>query len=198
MTLRLISRLFATSLSLVLGSSVSAATITRTIHFNASDFYDIGGAGPAPIDPVHGRVTVTFDPAAGPVSDVTSGITLNGINLSVGSPLAFTTQFDAVSGAYDAVFLGGSQNGATSTGAGTADFVLGLLELSTAAPRIAELFYTVTGKAPDTYFARKVQGRVRPGEPCPVPEPATWTMMILGLSLLGAAARSRRSQAAAV
>jgi hypothetical protein len=57
----------------------SAATVTQTIAFSATDFFAFG-AYPVPVDPVSGSITVTYDPSI-EVQFVTTGVTLNGINI---------------------------------------------------------------------------------------------------------------------
>ena len=57
----------------------SAATITQSIVFSATNFFAYG-AYPVPVDPVTGSITVTYDPSI-EVQFVTAGVTLNGINI---------------------------------------------------------------------------------------------------------------------
>ena len=57
----------------------SAATITQTIAFSATNFFAFG-AYPVPVDPVSGSLTVTYDPSV-QVQYVSSGVTLHGINI---------------------------------------------------------------------------------------------------------------------
>jgi len=57
----------------------SAATVTQTIHFSATDFIAYG-AYAVPVEPVSGSFTLTYDPSV-EVQYVSSGVTLNSINI---------------------------------------------------------------------------------------------------------------------
>lgn len=70
-------------LTLAMAPLASAATVTDLVTFSASGF----SAG-APVDPVVGSFTITFDPAVS-VTDA-STITLNSLNIALGSTLVFT------------------------------------------------------------------------------------------------------------
>ena len=196
MSSRLALTAIAVSALTLFATGVSASPITKTINFSASNFYDVLGNSPTPFDPVVGSVTLTFDPAAPPVSNVTTGITLNSLNMPLDSPIAFSTNFDAISGVNDILFIGGLHGGANGALAGEYDFLLSLLELSTAAPRVGDLYYKVANKLPDIFFSRKQQVTIVSGKTTsPCPEPATWTTMILGFGMLGAITRRRRAVA---
>ena len=93
----------ATAAALLLGSAglAKAALITQTYNITASGF----GAG-APVDPVTGSFTVTFDNASDILADTTSGITVNSLNIAVGSAVGFN-----YSTAGDILDIGGIQNG---------------------------------------------------------------------------------------
>ena len=79
------------------GSSVKANSITETINFTARDFSTAVGSVAAPVDPVTGSFTITFDPTVSQMGGTT--ISLNSINItpsaqpmffnySAGGPLA--------------------------------------------------------------------------------------------------------------
>ncbi len=72
--------------ALVLGGAglAEAALITRTYNVTASGF--VAGA---PVDPVTGSFTVTFDNASDILADTTSGITVNSLNIAVASGVGF-------------------------------------------------------------------------------------------------------------
>jgi hypothetical protein len=74
----------------------NASLTTETIDFTASNFTDTHGhSNVAPVSPVIGSITVTYDPLLtygfndlGAIG-VTSGITLNSLNIALNSQIAF-------------------------------------------------------------------------------------------------------------
>jgi hypothetical protein len=66
-------------------TSAQATPSTLNYDFSATGFEAAG----APVDPVTGSFSVTFDNATD-LTDVTSGISLTGLNISLGSAPAFT------------------------------------------------------------------------------------------------------------
>jgi hypothetical protein len=87
--------LFAAVCAIVLGAEATghASPITDTIDFTATDFATIIGSGSAPVDPVIGTFTITFDPF---VATTGTTITLNNINIQLtdNAPLFFVTRTD--------------------------------------------------------------------------------------------------------
>jgi len=67
--------------------AADAALVHDLVTFTASGFTSAFGE-PVPTDPVTGSFTITFDPTQTYV-DQTVGITLNSLNISLGSTLAF-------------------------------------------------------------------------------------------------------------
>jgi hypothetical protein len=170
---RLTLALFAWGMSI---TSAHAAPITLNFDFSASAF------GPdAPVDPVVGSFSVTFDNAT-EVTDVTSGISLTGLNIPLDSVPAFTY----VIGLADFLFIGGLDSGADGVTTVSDDFSLGIELTPTGTPTSASFFYSQT--ASGVFFASTVT--LTPSQPTPIPEPATLT--VLGLSLAGIGLRQWR------
>jgi len=164
---------FITLVVLILGMSAASAranTITLNYDFSASGF----PAG-APVDPVTGSFSVTFDNATDLI-DVTSGITLTGLNIALDSAPSFT-YLQSI----DALSIGGLENGASDAVSLTNDFVLVLQNVSTA-PSLAVLGYTQVSAGPTAGFIGF--GTLTPT--APVPEPASLTLLGLGLAGMGA------------
>jgi hypothetical protein len=114
-----------------------AATITETINFKASGFQPAG----APVDPVIGSFTITFDPTASTSHGTT--ITFNSVNIPQG---AFAPFFN-----YDAGIAGGllsacSPSHANDCGAfgGTNGFFLAIENVQTTTPIFDSLAYGVS------------------------------------------------------
>jgi hypothetical protein len=82
--------LFAALCAIALGAGATrtarGGTITETISFTASDFVTIVGSGSAPVDPVIGSFTITFDPF---VATTGTTITLNNINIPLSDNAPF-------------------------------------------------------------------------------------------------------------
>src|SRR5262249_880419 len=106
-------------------TSAKASLITETISFNASGFALIGGIGNTPpVDPVFGSFTITFDPTV-VVTNQTSGISLNSINITFADTLAFNVNPSGQ------LLVGGLANGVLGTLAETNDFVLQINQIAT-------------------------------------------------------------------
>jgi hypothetical protein len=76
--------------STVLAGSASAANVYLDVTFTATDFTtcSCGVGGPPPESTVTGEFLILFDPTQ-TYNDVTTGITLENLNISLGSPLGF-------------------------------------------------------------------------------------------------------------
>jgi hypothetical protein len=165
-------------------TSAGASTITRTFTFSVSGFVDGNGVLTPPVDPVQGKVTVTWDPAVDVVG-VTSGITLDSLNLALGSPISY--DYETFSGV---LTIGGTQDN-EGVGDGTDDFNMIIKHAPSIAPTLYSFLYS---QSPDvTYFVNTVDSVKTVS--VPLPEPATWVSLILGFGALGGVARRRRAEA---
>jgi hypothetical protein len=75
----------------------SAATVTTTVTFSATNFFPYKGHN-APVDPVTGSFTVTFD-TTHDVQHETSGIVLNNLNIPYDTTKALQYDYSAAHGA---------------------------------------------------------------------------------------------------
>ena len=167
-------------------SAAAAGTITRTYEFEGDGFADVLGSATPPIDPLFGDATVTFDPTV-TATDVTTGILLNNLNVSLGSQIAWS--YDPVS---DILSLGGlGCGGVANVCNGENDFRYDIHDPAGAFPVTSFAEYT-SASYPQSIFEAS-GGEIVLGA---VPEPASWVTMMLGAGLLGLAARRRRTAAA--
>jgi hypothetical protein len=176
--IRLTAALAASAMAIAAAAPASAAVITRTFNFSASNF---SGSGSAPISPVVGSFTVTFDDAVF-VGQQTSGITVNSLNMVVGSTVGYG--YFTPSGT---MHIGGISAGVSGVFSGSDDFLLVLGGAQTASPTFAALTYT-SSAFPGAAFLSTTGSLV---ETPAVPEPATWATMLAGFGLLGASMRRR-------
>lgn len=177
----------ALAASLVSTAPALATTITRTYTFAFEDFTPNNPGIAAPVDPLEGSFTVTFDPTVA-VNDATAGLTVNSLDLPNVDHFAFsyTPLGELVLGAV----IGPGDNSA-SVSWGTNDFVLGFLHpLDT--PVGASAFYTVAG-VNNVWSSQQGTVSARDGAPG-VPEPSSWLLMVVGFGALGAGLRRREGQ----
>jgi len=130
----------------------------------------------APVDPVVGSFSVTFDNVK-ELTDVTSGISVKGLNIALDSVPVFTY----VIGLADFLFIGGLDSGADGVTTVTDDFTLGIELSPTGTPTSAGFFYSQT--ALGVFFASTVT--LTPLEPTPISEPNTVSLLSLGLASIG-------------
>ena len=180
--LALVPLLVPLGAALLAGARPAEATvIAKTFIFSASSF-----SPAAPTTPVNGSVTVTWNNAADIPTDTTAGITLNSLNISLGSAIAFN--YFVASGPFtDLLLIGGLANGAGGINAGTNDFFLRIPGASTATPVFSAFQYTTAGTS---QFFVASSGTVTSTNFTAAPEPMT--LALLTPALLGLAAARRR------
>jgi hypothetical protein len=153
-------------LTLSMVSQATASTMTYDVTFS-SPYFDVG----APVNPVTGSFTITFDPTQ-TYTNATS-VTMTSLNIALGS----APGFDYPYGAPDLLVVGGLENGVLGVAAGTNDFVLVIQEFTTH-PFLSgmQLQYSQAGTTVWNTFALT-------GTVTAVPLPPT--VLLLGSGLLG-------------
>ena len=161
----------------VCSAPAQAAPITLNYDFTASGF----GPG-APVDPVVGSFSVTFDNATN-LSNVTSGFSLTGFNLPLDSAPAFNYfQHPPGGPGPEQLQIGGLQGGAGVL-TPSDDFILVLNDVSTT-PRVIGLSYSRIATGDAVFGADELT--LTPTEmPPAIPEPASLTLLGLGLAGIG-------------
>jgi hypothetical protein len=172
--------------------AADAALVHDLVTFTASGFTSAFGE-PVPTDPVTGSFTITFDPTQTYV-DQTVGITLDSLNISLGSTLAFDYSPTANShGDADELVVGGLQAGADSVFLSPTvfdDFYLHIFTYSST-PTFQQLGYTTSSATADSnyFFTDLPNSGAGSVTVTPItgtaPEPATWAMMLAGFASLG-------------
>jgi PEP-CTERM motif len=168
--------------ALIAAAPGHATVISRTIEFTASDL-DFS----APVDPVVGSFSITFDNAV-TVLNQTSGIGLISLNIVLE---ASGVGFDYFSGGDDTLVIGGVLGGVSTISGNVDDFLLVIDNVSTA-PVFQFFFYSQADAINNAHFARNLNGTVGP---IAVPEPAS--LALLGAGIVAAALSRRRKGAKA-
>lgn len=160
-----------------IGASAHASTVTRTFDITASEFYLIFGSGsPAPIDPVYFDFTVSLDPTD-VIGPTTTGLTVNYFNLPDAVEFTYAPGDDLTLVAYA---------GFDTCGVNANSFCLFIGNPFSASPTYIFDQGTSSG---DVWDPQNITATVSA-----IPETATWTLMLIGFSGLGAASRSHRAQ----
>ena len=163
-------------------SQATAVPMTYSVSFTANNFQVGSGGDPAPVDPVNGSFTITLDPSVA-VANQTAGISLNSLNIALGSPLAFTYNPAADGGFSPGTLRVGGL--ATSVDAITFspsqdDFWLFIPGFPNA-PTFMQMGYTQTSVSNDNlFFTLNQTGSVAVSA---VPEPSS--LVLFGIALSG-------------
>lgn len=178
----------AGSAALMLGVSARAAVVVHTYEIEASGFSLLFGASaPLAVDPVSLNFTLSFDNGAD-IAATTTGLTVNAFNAPYDVKFAYWAAGDTLS-IGTAPGLGGCFTPSSS-------FCVFIANASGLSPS-SSAFSQITS-AGGFWNARSSTLTVSDVPVAGVvPEPATWAMMLLGFSGLGAALRSRRRTALA-
>jgi hypothetical protein len=191
-----------TALGLITGAAFLAplaslaGTVTELVTFSANSFQFSPPGGSVPTDPVTGSFLITFNPAS-TYADSTSGITLESLNISLGSALSFNYSPTAqtVDGASDAageLVVGGIATGAGSVqySPATNDFWLTIDNFATA-PTFDSVGYSQVSAGNYIFYTpSSSDGSVSVQ---PVPLPASAWLLLAGLVGLGAMVPRRRA-----
>lgn len=168
---------------------VDAGLVTYTVDFSANTFQVGSGPDPAPVDPVIGQVTLTFDPTVA-VTNSIANIALNSLNIALGSAIAFSYDPTNNNGL---LAIGGINAGADTIiyDPSTNDFWLFITNF-TIAPVFDQLGYTQTAVSDDNlFYTLNHTGSATVKEDSGVvPEPSSLALAALGMA--GALALGRR------
>ncbi len=178
----------ALTLLLLTAVSANAAPVTYDVSFSANTFQIGFGPDPAPTDPVTGSFTITLDPTVA-VTNSTADISINSLNIALGSALSFT--YDPAGTFPGRLRVGGLANSADviTYSPSTDDFWLKIDDFATA-PAFEQVGYTQTSVSNGNYFYTINQtGSVNV---LVVPEPGSMTLFALGLSGLCCGFSQRR------
>jgi hypothetical protein len=183
----------------LLGPLVSiAGTVSDFVTFSANTFTASGGT--VPTDPVNGSFTITFDPTL-TYADSTSGITLNSLNIALGSALSFdyspTSQtVDGTTYAAGELVVGGIANGAgiVQYSPATDDFWLFINTFATT-PAFNQVGYAQVAAGNNLFYTTGPTGTVSV-EPAPVPLPAAAWLLLSALGGIGLAGKRKRQEIA--
>ena len=169
--------------AMLLPERALASSITRTYDFIVSNIHDqTGNNVPAPVTQAIGSFTVSFDPTLGTIVNQTTGITVNSLNVTVGSPVAFS--YNAAN--TDELQIGGLDQGTGGLTEGVNDFLLDIFDASGATPFFGNFDYTIlattvaTGQFSDFAADSRADGIVTV-ESTATPLPAALPLFTTGL-----------------
>ena len=168
--------LFALSILTALASpQIAAAPFTATYGFSATDWITVPPN--PPVATLEGSVTVTFDTSDTSLTERTTGITLNSLNVSLGSAIGFLydpTGF--LSGTnLEGLFIGGIQSGVGSVAPGTDDFGILIINPRANNPTLEAVLLSTA--SPSAFW--NAQTRSISSVPLPLP------LALLGAGLVG-------------
>lgn len=172
--------------------SAAASTITQTIDFTAGDIVTAGGGLGAPVSPVSGRFTITFDPSLN-YSDESSGIVMNFIDLNTTGWVPMFSYFTAPG--LRQLSIGMSANGANGLGSGDNDFLLSLSYEQT--PLFPATFAYAQDGFGSIFVANTVSVTLTPPLVAATPIPGSVLMLLTGLGAMGGIGFLRKRNAMA-
>jgi hypothetical protein len=164
--------LLAVALFVLEVGRADADTITLSASFVASGFRE-----GAPVDPVRGSYSITFDDDLF-ILEQTTGITISDLNIAIDGPPAFF--YDPRT---DLLILGSTFNGLLTVFRATNDFFLTVGHASTH-PINVQLVYAQTGT--DIFVGKATL------TPTSVPEPSTLALVLTGAIVAALGRRMRR------
>ncbi len=180
-------------LVMALAVPAAAAPITRTYDVTVNNIHDLTGNNvAAPFNPVIGSFTVTFDPALDTIANQTSGLMVNSLNVTVGSPIAFS--YSAAN--TDEVQIGGVDEGTGGLTDGLSDFLVDIFDASGPQPFFGNMDYTIfattveSGQFSDFGPSSRADGTVTVVPAVAVPEPPMFALFLAG-GLLSLAVQHR-------
>ncbi len=168
-----------------LSAPASAAIVSRTFTFSATNFsYAQAGVVP-PYQTVSGSYSIRFDDALNYVNE-SNGIVLNSLSLPI-SPSSLVFSYSNIGP--KSLTVGGAQNGA-GLQLGTTDFYQLVNDPGGANPFSVFVVYT----APNYFISPFISTQTRFSfvEFAAVPEPAQWAMLIAGFCLVGMTLRRQK------
>jgi PEP-CTERM motif len=176
------SLLLALAAGSLTASNANAALVNRTYNVTGTNIQNITGSTPSPFTSINLSFTVSFDPLV-QVLNQTAGLTLNSTNLPLNSGFAFAF----IPTNNNRLVVGGLTNGVFGIAVGNSDFTLDLSSATGPFPTVSVFQFSTTANPGNAYRAFSNTVTV------PVPEPASWALMIVGFGLVGGAMRNRTS-----
>ena len=180
------------ALSALWAAPCHAALVTHSFSFTASGFIPLRGPDAAPVNPVSGMVTVTFDPSVSRFNQ-TTGVVLNSLNLPAPeSDIGFNYRADL-----DQLIVGGIFVDVDGLLSGD-DFSFVIGGAASSSPTFVQFAYTLADRLPHVWSS--TFGSVtRDGDPVPdpgptnnVPEPTTLALALT--AALAAGLRRKRGR----
>jgi hypothetical protein len=176
----------------------AGSLVSDTVDFTATGFTALPGSGPAPTDPVTGSFTITFN-STQTYTDATAGITLNNLNIALGSQIGFNY---SPTGQYAGqLWVGGIQDGVCCVQISPTlydDFYLHITNIATN-PAFQQLGYTTPSGYWYTTGTDGSSISVTPVNSAPEIDPASAAgglTLLLGALMVLSGRRSRAGAAA--
>ena len=182
----------------LIAGSAHATPITENIDFSLSGFVDVINSAPSPISLITGSFTVTYDPTLTYDSDTTDIVVHSLTGVTVDSPLGFTYGSNLME-------FGGTQTGSNYVASFTNDLVVSFNLTDPANPTFVPCStpgytcgnYTGSSAIDASGYSEADTSSIwfysaKQSVVSTVPEPATLSLMGLGLALTAFARRARK------